>query len=174
MARFPEIFRREGLEPVEHLGDLFYTLESTPTSLPHPAVRLLDGRDVPLLRSYPPQVWGNSYRTFEELLEDGVVAGAIQDGRLVAVALVSATSPRFADVGVHTLADFRRQGLSAAAASLVAEAVRSRGLVPIWSTGSNNLASQRVAEKVGFRRAGQGEYLVVDLLKPDGFQPRST
>jgi RimJ/RimL family protein N-acetyltransferase len=173
LARFPEIFAREVPGPLHHLGDLFYTLETAPIAHPHPAVRLLGPDDVPLMQRYPPQVWGNSYRTFEELLTKGAAAGAVIDGELVAVALVSAVNPRYADVGVHTREPFRRRGLSAAAASLVAEAVRYRGLVPIWSTGGNNLASQRVAEKVGFRRRGEGEYLVLDdLKKTGGFQPR--
>jgi hypothetical protein len=173
LARFPEIFAREALGPVRHLGDLFYTLETAPAAHAHPAVRLLKVADIPLLREYPPQVWGNSYRTFEEMVNEGAIAGAVEYGRLIAVALVSATNPRFADIGVHTIESHRRRGLSTAAAALVAEVVRARGLTPIWSTGGHNLASQRVALKVGFRPAGQGEYLILDQLKKTGgFRPR--
>lgn len=171
MARFAKIFGREMSLPFRQFGDLFYILEAPPTPHPHPAVRLLGIPDVPLLEQFGPAVWGNSYRTFEEMVTEGAAAGAIVDDRLVSVALVSAQNPRYADVGVHTLEPYRRRGFSSAAASLVAQELQGRGIVPIWSTGSHNVASQAVALKVGFRPIGRGEYLVFDGLGPAGFVP---
>jgi len=168
LAPFRQIFAREVPSPFRDLGDLFYTLESAVILHAHPGVRMLTVTDAPLVQGYPAYVWGNSYRTYEELLTDGAVAGAIVDERLVAVAVLNASSPKYADIGVHTLEPFRGRGLSAAAASLVAAEVKARGLVPVWSTGSHNLASQRVAEKVGFRPVEGGLYLVSDQLKERG------
>ncbi len=172
MNLFAEIFSREIPHPFHRLGDLFFTLETPPKSQPNAAVRRLRLPDLPLVQRYPGNVWGNSYRTFDELLTDGVVTGAFADDRLVSVAILSADNGRYADVGVHTLEAYRRRGLSAEAAALVAEEARARGLIPIWSTGSHNLASQRVAEKLGFRRYGQCEYLVFDALRgANGYRP---
>ena len=173
LALFRPVLARELRIPFHEVGDLFFVLEGPPIAHPHPAVRLLRLQDIPLLRRFEAPVWGNSYRTFEEMLTEGIVAGAIVNDRVVSVALVSAANPRYADVGVHTLEPFRGHGLSAAAASLVAGEVRARGLIPIWSTGGNNLASQRVARKVGFRPSGRGAYLVFEDLKASGgFRPR--
>jgi len=171
MAQFGEILAREVPLPFRQIGDLFYTLETPPIPHPNPAVRLLGLPDIPLLQRYEPAVWGNSYRTFEEMLTHGVVAAAIVDGRIVSVALLSANNGRFGDIGIHTLEPYRRRGFSGATASLVAREVQARGIRPIWSTGSHNLASQRVAVKVGFRPIGRGEYLVFDGLKDHGYRP---
>src|SRR5579859_3171122 len=171
MAGFEEIFARKVPLPFRRVGDLFHTLEGPPVPHPDPAVRLLGLSDIPVLSRFEPEAWGNSYRTFEEMVTDGVVAAALVEGRIVSVALLSAQNARFGDIGVHTLAPFRRRGFSTAAASLVAGAVRARGLVPIWSTGRHNLASRRVAAKVGFRPAGEGVYLVFDGLAKSGFRP---
>jgi GNAT superfamily N-acetyltransferase len=171
MSEFGRIFAREMSVPFRQLGDLFYTLETPPRSHPNPSVRLLGTADIPLLRNYPPKVWGNSYRTFEEMLTEGVVGGAIVDGHVVSVAVLSANNGRYGDIGIHTLEPYRRRGYSTAAASLVAREVQSRGITPIWSTGSDNVASQRVAAHVGFRPAGRGEYLVFDGLGDSGYRP---
>lgn len=154
------------------VGDLFYVLDRAPVAQDCPAARRLTLSDLGLLKEYVPPVWGNSYATLEELLTTGTVAGAVEDGRLVAVAVESARNPRYADVGVHTLAEFRRRGYSTAAAALVASALQAQGLTPIWSTGSSNRASQRVAEKVGFHRIEAGAYLVFDdLQRSGGYRP---
>lgn len=163
-----KIFARELPEPFRPIGDLFYTLESPPTAPANPAVRLAGPADVPLLERFDAPVWGSSYRTFEEIVTDGIVAIAIEEGRVVSVALLTATNGRFGDVGVHTLEPFRRRGYSAAAASWVAREVQARGITPIWSTGSHNLASQRVAAKVGFQPVGRWAYLVSDHLEAAG------
>ncbi len=168
MARFAEIFARETSLSFRQIGDLFYTLETPPTPHPNPVVRLANLPDIPLLQRYDSTVWGNSYRTFDEMVTEGVVAVAIDEGRVVSVALLTASNGRFGDVGVHTQERYRQRGFSTAAAGLVAREVQARGITPIWSTGSHNLASQRVAAKLGFRPFGRWEYLVCDDLQATG------
>ena len=172
MHRFAEIFTRHLRLPFHRVGDLFSTLENSPRPHPNPAVRLLGPSDIPLLGRFGANVWGNSYRTFEEMLTEGAVAGGFVEGRLISVSILSAQNGRYADVGVHTLEPYRRRGLSSAAAALVAGEAQVRGFVPIWSTGSDNFASRRVAAKLGFLPYGQCEYLVFDGLKgAGGYRP---
>ena len=171
MREFGRIFARDMSVPFRPLDDLFYTLETAPRSHPDPAVRLLGIADIPLLRNYPPKVWGNSYRTFEEMLTEGVVGGALVDRRIVSIATLTATNGRYGDIGIHTLEPYRGRGFSTAAASLVAREVRARGITPIWSTGGDNVASQRVATQVGFRPVGRWEYLVFDGFGEAGYRP---
>jgi hypothetical protein len=168
MARFIPVLERELRLPFRQLGDLFYTLETSPRPYSHPSVRRLGIPDIPLLQSAASGFWTGGYATYEEVLTEGVVAAAVVDGRIVSLADNSASNSRYSDVGVMTLEPYRRQGLSTAAAFLVAQEVQARGRIPVWSTSSQNLPSQRVATKLGFRPYGRGEYLVFDRLKERG------
>lgn len=172
MNRFAEIFRREVSVPFRAVGDLHYTLERP--ALPHadPSVRLLGPADIPLLQRTADTLPVGGYSTYEELLTEGVVAGAVHAGGLVALSVAGLSNPRYSDIGVDTFEPYRRRGLSSAATYLVARELQSRGQVPVWSTGSHNVASQRVAAKVGFQPYGRLEYLVFDGLKPAGYRPR--
>ena len=172
MRELVPVLERELRLPYQWLGDLFYSLQVPPVPHTHPSVRLLEIADIPLLQRAAPEIWLGGYRTYEEALTEGVSAGAIIDGEIVSLADNSAGNGRYADIGVKTLEPYRRRGLSSAAVYLVARELRSRGLVPTWSTGSHNIGSQRVATKLGFQRHGRGEYVVFDgLQKTGGFQP---
>ncbi|MCI4348112.1 MAG: GNAT family N-acetyltransferase, partial [Thermoplasmata archaeon] len=168
MAKFAPIFAREVPQPFRHLGDLHYTLTGPPRRFVHPAVRRLGLEDLPLIERADPLVRGGGYATFEEMLTEGAAAAGIVEDRIVARATLSADNGKYADIGVHTLEPWRRQGMSSAGVSLVAQEVVARGLIPVWSTGEHNLASQRVAEKVGFRPYGRDQYLIFDALKEKG------
>lgn len=82
----------------------------------------------------------------------GVVAAAFDADCIVAIAHVTAISPRYADIGVYTLEPYRNRGLSTYVSWLVMRAVLALGLTPVWSTGEDNVASQRVAERLGLTR----------------------
>jgi GNAT acetyltransferase len=168
MAQFAQILEREVRLSYSRLGDLFYTLEDPPRPHSDPAVRPLGIPDIPLLQGAPPEITVDGYRTYEEMLTEGAAAAAIIDGQIVSLADNSGSNRRYADIGVTTLEPYRKRGLSSAAACLVAQEIQARGLIPIWSTGSDNLASQRVATKLGFRPYGRGEFLVFEGLKRSG------
>ena len=91
------------------------------------------------------------------------MAGALAEGRLVATADTSALTERHADVSVITQEEFRNQGISTGAAYLVCREVQQRGRIPVWSTGQDNRASQRVADKLGFAPIGRRV-----ILRPEG------
>jgi GNAT superfamily N-acetyltransferase len=168
MAQFAHILDREVPYPFRKRGDLFYTLETPPRPHSDPSVRLLGIPDIPLLQSARPEIQTGGYPTYEEVLTVGVAAAAVLDGRIVSLADNSASSPRYADIGVTTREEYRRRGLASAAACLVAQRIQARGLVPVWSTASDNRASQRVALKLGFQPFGRGEFLLSDALKASG------
>jgi hypothetical protein len=167
------ILEREVPFPYRPLGDLFFRLDDPARPHGHPSVRLLGVSDIPLLEAAGPEIRAAGYRSYEEALTEGIIAAAIVGGRIVAIAENAASSARYSDIGVRTLEPFRRRGLSSAAAYLVAREVQARGRVPIWSTASDNVASQRVATKLGFQPAGRGGYVVFDgLREAGGFRPR--
>jgi hypothetical protein len=129
---------------------LLFILPSPVIRLAHAAVRLMTPEDVELVAAGPGGSVGAAYWSVQALLAEGCVAGAVVDGRLVARAHTSCQSPRYADVAVATAEESRGKGLATAAASLVCEQVQRSGRIPVWSTGGDNLASQRIAAKLGF------------------------
>jgi GNAT acetyltransferase len=168
LAGLAKVLEREVPLPFYRREDLFYTLEIPPKVHTNPSVRLLGISDLPLLTRALPEIWAGGYPTFEEAVTEGAAAAAILEGRIVSLADNPASNSRYSEIGVWTDERYRRQGLSSAAAFLVAQEIRARGRIPIWSTSDTNLASQRVATKLGFRPHPSAEFLVFDGLRESG------
>ncbi len=147
---------------VRYYGDIYYTLTVPTAPLHDDTVRLLTEADLPLLDAAPREIQGAGIGGTRALLEEGIVAGAIVDGALVAIAHTSALTPRHADIGVATLEGWRGRGFASAAAALVTRQVQATGRTPVWSTGEDNVASQRVAEKLGFVEVARRVYVIVE------------
>jgi len=148
--------------PVRYYGDIYHTLQQPVIHFHHPAVRQLTLNDVDLLEVAPVEVRGNAFGSTRTLLAEGIAAAAIIENRVVAIAHTSALSQRHADIGVSTLAEWRGHGFAAAAASIVAHQVQKAGQIPVWSTGENNYASLRIAQKLGFTKVTERTYVIVN------------
>jgi GNAT superfamily N-acetyltransferase len=153
------IYKNTGLH-VRYLGDLHYTLSGKAPAFMNQAVRLLTIDDLELLEASPPELYGSFWGSTQALLTEGITAGAIVEGKVVATARLSSISERYADIAVDTLPDFRGQGLATAAASVVVRATQEMGRTPIWSTGEHNIASRRIAEKLGFVEIQRRAYVI--------------
>lgn len=81
--------------------------------------------------------------------DTGPIAAVIHDGQAVAVCSCVRLSDQAAEAGVHTLGAFRGRGYALAAVALWADLVRARGILPLYSTSWENLASQALARKLG-------------------------
>ncbi len=79
----------------------------------------------------------------------GPVTAAVVNGSAVSICYCARLSPLGAEAGVETLEAMRGRGHATAAVAAWATALRRRGLLPLYSTSWENLASQRVAEKLG-------------------------
>jgi RimJ/RimL family protein N-acetyltransferase len=152
---------------VRYLEDIYFVLDRPAPSYRHPAVRVLTAADLPLLEAAPPELHSSLWGSARTLMSEGTVACAIVDGEIVATALCSGRSERYADVGVYTRQEYRGLGLSTAAAALVAGQVQARGLIPTWSTGGHNTASLRVAQKLGFVEVARRQYVIL-VTAPHG------
>ena len=149
---------------IRYYGDVCHALLEPVHPYPNAAVRLLTSEDVARLTKAPGDVQGNGYKTHAAMLTEGIAAGAVVDGDIVAIAHTYAETDLHADIGVSTLEQWREKGFATAAASLVAEEIQARGKVPAWSCGEDNFASLRVAEKLGFTEVGRRTYVIPTLL----------
>jgi hypothetical protein len=74
---------------------------------------------------------------------------ALEAGRALAACWVAARSARAAEAGVETLPGFRGRGFASRTVAAWAHAVRSEGLLPLYSTEWRNRASRGVAARLG-------------------------
>ena len=145
--------------PVRQLADVYHILNQSPPALyqNHPAVRMLTPDDLPLLLAAPPELRGPNP---EQLLHKTAAAGAIINNQLVAIAQNYALTEGYGDIGVFTVPRWRGHNFATVAAAMVAQWLLTNGRLPVWSCGEHNLASLRVAEKVGFVENGRRVYLI--------------
>lgn len=166
----PEMVRPVGASIVRRLNTsvryydaVYLSLEAPVQRIEHPAVRLLRPEDEALWQSVThPDVRAAGFGDEASHLRESFAAAAIVDGRIVSMAQCAGFSSRYADIGIHTLESFRRQGLAAACVSAAAGEAQRRGLVPVWSTGIDNGGSLATARKVGFRDAERAAYAILE------------
>lgn len=85
----------------------------------------------------------------------GPIAAAVTRGIAVALCFCSRLPGQATEAGVETMEAFRGQGFATAAVAGWALAVRRRGVIPLYSTSWENLASQGVARKLGMVLYGE-------------------
>ncbi|NLG25278.1 MAG: GNAT family N-acetyltransferase [Clostridiales bacterium] len=75
---------------------------------------------------------------------------ARRDGAAVAMATAFVWAPRMRSIGVDVLPEYRGRGLAAYLANEATQDALGRDIVPVYATSCSNLASQRVAHRVGY------------------------
>jgi hypothetical protein len=145
---------------IRYYGDVYHALLKPVHRYPNEAVRLLTPEDATRLAKAPAEVQGNGYKTHAAMVTDGIAAGAIVDNNIVAIAHTYAENNLHTDIGVSTIEAWREKGFATAAASLVAQEIQTSGKVPVWSCGEDNIASLRVAQKLGFTEVGRRTYVI--------------
>jgi hypothetical protein len=159
-----ELIQAERDVGVRYYGDVCYSLRQ-PVQGPGSysshtiTVRRLTLDDRELIHNAPEDVRAELHG-LPQLLSDGVVAAAIVSDKIVAIAQTYAQSERHADIGVFTLEDWRNRGLATATAAIVAQGIQETGRIPTWSTGEDNYASMKVAEKLGFMEVARRTYVI--------------
>jgi GNAT acetyltransferase len=144
-------------------------LPSVPEAPPGCHLRRLESGDADALAALDPELtwiaktWGGP----SGLARSGMAWGAFVDGRLASVACTFFQGRRHEDIGVVTEREFRRRGLSAAAAARLCLDIRARGRRPTWSTSPDNAGSLKVARRLGFREVRRGVMYLVGIDPPD-------
>ena len=160
--------------PVRLLDDIYHVPGGEVAPFEDVSVRRLALDDLTLLEGLPTEAqpigfWGD----LQTSLTEGLIAGAIVEGKVVATSFVAALGRRYADLGVYVLQDHRRRGLATAAASIVARTAQNDGLIPVWSCGSHNLASLKLARKLGFVEVSRRAYVVIEKQAPRDVRNRT-
>ena len=138
--------------------DVYHAMTRPAPIIDHPSVREITRADMGLLQAAG--VDGAGFRGgLSALVEQGTIVGAVVGGRIVATAQTAAITTRYADIGVATEERWRGRGLATAAASIVARRIKETGRTPVWSCGEDNLASLRVARKLGFEEVSRLTYV---------------
>jgi hypothetical protein len=147
---------------VRYLDDIYLHLVQPAPALRSDVVQRLTLADLPLLEAAPPDLHTGGFGSLAGLLSEGIVVGAIMDGRIIAIARTSARSERHSDIAVATLEGWRNHGLATAAAAVVAQELQVAGQIPVWSAGAHNPASLRIAQKLGFTKVARRRYVILD------------
>jgi GNAT superfamily N-acetyltransferase len=82
------------------------------------------------------------------------IFAVVQHRRAVSICCSSRLGPHAAEAGLETLPDFRGRGYAVAVTAAWALAIRARGLIPLYSTERENLASHGVARRLGLIQYG--------------------
>lgn len=149
---------------IRYYGDIYYSLTRPLAYAPSSAVRqgivrFLSPEDQALLDQAPEEIQDAVWRGMDLLAARGLVAAVI-DSTIVAVAQIYAMSQRYADIGVLTLKSWRNRGLATDAAAVLIRRIRSDHYIPAWSTGEDNYASMKVAQKLGFTEQERRTYVI--------------
>ena len=155
------LMKRTANVEVRQYGDVYHTLTRRVIEFATPEVRLLGLGDSDVLASFESDPSRLGFKTFEDLLKNGIAAGAVVDSQWVALAHTNAVTAHFGDIGVVTNAAWRGKGFASASASIVARRIQELGRTPVWSAGEDNVASLRVATKLGFVEVSRRVYLNV-------------
>jgi GNAT superfamily N-acetyltransferase len=158
-----ETISRQLKTEVSFLDDVYHVPQGQLLAVENKLVHRLMKEDLKLLEILPREAqpigfWGD----LRTSLTEGLVAGAIVDGKVAATCFAAARGKRYVDIGVYVLDDYRRHGLATAAASLVTRSVQSEGLIPVWSCGSHNLPSLKLARKLGFVEVSRRTYVIIE------------
>jgi RimJ/RimL family protein N-acetyltransferase len=126
------------------------------TAPPGVALQRLGAADAHHLEELPPDLqWiSNTWGGPAGMASSGYAWGAFVDGKLASLAGTFLVGDELEDIGVVTVADYRGMGLAALCASGLCQDIKKRGRRASWTTSTDNLASLRVAEKLGFKVHG--------------------
>ncbi len=91
----------------------------------------------------------DAFGSVAALLAEGMADGVEEDGRLVAVAATWAIAAPYAEIGARTDPSARGKGYATACAHALMTAVAAKGLLPQWTTFTDNATSLGLAQLLG-------------------------
>jgi GNAT superfamily N-acetyltransferase len=156
------IAQAAGVSSVRMLDDVYHVLTEPVNPDLIGEARLLTVSDAPTITAATALIGDDADRVLKTI-DEGHVGGVIRDGELLSLAYTFAASDLHTDIGVVTREDARSQGLATMTGAAVVAAIQVGGRTPVWSTGSTNLPSLKVAARLGFREVSRRTYLIPEF-----------
>ena len=144
MSAVRGVLERQAPIAVETGGPAYRFPESVAQS--HEVVQVTDANTAVVRNTYP---W-----LYDALAAWGPCFAVVRDGAAVSICFSSRIGARACEAGVDTLPAFRGRGYASAVTAAWGTSVRAAGLIPLYSTGWDNLASQGVARRLGLIKFG--------------------
>jgi hypothetical protein len=132
-----------GMGPVtaESCGPAF-RFPADPAGCTDDGTLVIDGTTAHLLEPHFPY-------TRSVLAARAPVVGVVRDGAVVSACFCARRRPAACEAGVATIEAFRGRGLATVAVRAWRRAAEAAGMTPLYSTSWDNLASRRVAARLG-------------------------
>lgn len=141
---------RVGTPAVIHrLGEITARPSTNPPATD--VVRLLTHDDIGSLGHLPPALAVE----IVVALASVPVAAAFVNGLSVSFCYPGSATETLWDVGIDTLAEYRRAGHASRVVLFMVDHMRARGLEPVWCALTTNAGSLAMATKLGFRACDQ-------------------
>ena len=105
-------------------------------------------------------------RYYRDMVEKSIHFCVIVDGAIVSSTRSEGVPHRpkgIINLGINTLNEHRRNGYAAATCAAFIRHNGQKGLMPIWLSTSDNIASHSLAKKLGFRHLGNVYSLITPL-----------
>lgn len=97
------------------------------------------------LLNYIQQYWGS----LEDFLKIGYGYAAVDEGKIVSIAISSFVYKQTHSIGIETLEQYRRKGFASSLVNMLLRTIYSKGCTVWWDCMDSNIASQRTAESAG-------------------------
>lgn len=138
-----QIYRHEGSghHPIQDLPE-GYSLHLIDQELLHDATLLKKDELVDEIK-----LWWGSLDQYLKYSRDYCI---VYDNMIVHYCMTDFVQSGYTTIGIETHEGYRRKGLASIAASHYVKEAHSRGLVPYWECMGKNIASQALAESLGF------------------------
>ena len=114
--------------------------------VPTDVARFLTSSELEAMRHIPAELK-------EELLEaaeESPVAASFVERLPVSFCYAGSRTETLWDISIDTVAKYRKRGYAALCVAFMIEHFRQQGLAPVWGALESNLASMKLAEKLGF------------------------
>ena len=129
----------------QHVPNTFTILRVDPPLLANPNISISDH-----IPSWITSNWGSQ----AAFMEHGFGFTMMHQNQLVSWSLADCISGNRCEIGIHTLPEYRRQGLATLTAAATVDYALQHGFTQIgWHTSEDNIGSIKIAEKVGFQRS---------------------
>lgn len=103
----------------------------------------------------------------EDFLANGLGVCLMKDGQIAAVCYSACIVDGLAEIDIVTREEYRGRGLAATTARYFIQECMRRGITPTWDCFVSNIASMKLAQKLGFTRSNS--YFFYSFKEPLNF-----